>query len=91
MATLQATSIAGTLTVSAPFNYSGSGASLNSIPGTAFVSGAVTSDKIADNTISRSKMGYAGAVLQTIMVRYDPRPGWSTPTSTNGNLVSSMR
>jgi hypothetical protein len=91
MATLQATSVSGTLTVSAPFNYTGAGTSLNSIPGTAFNGGAVTSDKIADNTIGRSKIGYAGAVLQTIMIRYDPRPGWSTPTSANGTLVSSMR
>jgi len=91
MATLQATSVSGTLAVNAPFNFSGSGTSLNSIPGTAFQNGAVTNDKIANNTISRSKIGYAGAVLQTILVRYDLRPGWSTPTSYPGTLVSSLR
>jgi len=88
MATLQATSVNGTLTVTGTI--SGSGGSLSSIPGTAFVGGAITNDKIADNTIGRTKMGYAGAVLQTILIRYDPRPGWSAPTG-NGTLVSSMR
>lgn len=91
MATLQATSVNGTLTVNAPFNFSGSGTSLNSIPGAAFVNGAVTNDKIANNTISRGKIGYAGAVLQTIMVRFDNRPSWSTPTNYPGTLVSSLR
>ncbi len=89
MATLQATSVNGTLSVTGTIT--GSGTSLTSIPGTAFQNGAVTNDKIANNTIGRTKMGYAGAVLQTILIRYDPRPGWSTPTSTNGNLVTTMR
>ncbi len=91
MATLQATSINGTLTVTGTIT--GSGTSLSSIPGTAFVNGAVTSDKIADNTISRTKIGYAGAVLQTILIRYDPRPSWSVPTnaSTGGTAITTMR
>jgi hypothetical protein len=89
MATLQATSITGTLTVTSG-TITGSGTSLNSIPGTAFQSGAVTSDKIANDTIGRSKMGYAGAVLQTILVRYDPRPVWSVPTNA-GTVISSLR
>ncbi len=88
MATLQATSVNGTLTVTGTI--SGSGTSLNSIPGSAFQGGAVTNDKIANNTIARTKMGYAGAVLQTILIRYDPRPGWSAPTNM-GNPVTSMR
>ena len=89
MATLQATSVNGTLTVTGTIT--GSGSSLNSIPGTAFQNGAITNDKIANDTIGRTKMGYAGAVLQTRLIRYDPRPGWSTPTSANGTIVSTMR
>jgi hypothetical protein len=89
MATLQATSVNGTLTVTGTIT--GSGTSLNSIPGTAFQNGAITNDKIANDTIGRTKMGYAGAVLQTRLIRYDPRPGWSTPTSANGTIVSTMR
>jgi hypothetical protein len=89
MATLQASSVNGTLTVTG--SITGGGGSLTSIPGTAFVGGAVTNDKIANNTISRTKFGYAGAVLQTILIRYDPRPGWSAPTSANGTLISTMR
>lgn len=88
MATLQATSVNGTLAVTGTIT--GSGTSLNSIPGSAFQNGAVTNDKIANNTIGRTKIGYAGAVLQTILIRYDPRPGWSTPTN-NGNPVTTMR
>jgi hypothetical protein len=90
MATLQATTITGTLTVTSG-NISGSGTSLSSIPGTAFVSGAVTNDKIANNTIAATKMGYAGAVLQTRLVRYDARPGWSAPGSGNSTAITSMR
>jgi hypothetical protein len=88
MANLQATTVTGTLSVTG--SITGSGTSLNSIPGTAFNGGAVTNDKIANNTISRTKIGYAGAVLQTILIRYDPRPGWSAPTN-NGNPVTTMR
>ena len=90
MAQLQATSVNGLFTVSGGFSLSGSGTGLNSIPGSAFVNGAVTNDKIADNTISRTKIGYAGAVLQTILIRFDNRPGWSTPTGA-GTAVTSMR
>lgn len=88
MATLQATTIAGTLAVTG--SITGSGTGLASTPGTAFVNGAVTNEKIANNTIGRTKIGYAGAVLQTRLIRFDPRPGWSAPTN-NGNRVTSMR
>jgi hypothetical protein len=91
MATLQATTINGTLTVNSG-NITGSGSSLTSIPGSAFVAGAVTAAKVAGNTLSASKFGFAGHVVQTIMRRYDPRPGWSVPTSTGGGtLISTMR
>lgn len=89
MATLQATTVNGTLTVTSG-TITGSGTSLSSIPGTAFQNGAVTNDKIANNTIIRTELGYAGAVLQTIMYRYDPRPAWSTPTGA-GTAVTSLR
>jgi hypothetical protein len=91
MATLQATNITGTLAVTSPGTITGLGTSLTAIPGTAFVNGAVTNDKIANNTITRGKIGYAGAVLQTILRRYDPRPSWSAPTSYPGTLVTSLR
>ena len=89
MATLQATTITGTLTVTSG-TLGGAGTSLNSIPGTAFQAGAVTNDKIANNTIARTKMGYAGSVLQTILIRYDGRPGWSVPTGA-GTAITSCR
>lgn len=91
MATLQATSVNGTLTVTSG-NISGSGSSLNSIPGSAFQSGAITNAKIAGSTLGSAKFGFAGHVVQTIMRRYDPRPNWSVPTSTGGGtLITSMR
>jgi hypothetical protein len=89
MATLQATTITGTLTVTSG-TFGGAGTSLNSIPGTAFVSGAVTNDKIATSTIARTKMGYAGAVLQTFLIRYDGRPGWSVPSNA-GTAITACR
>jgi len=90
MATLQATTVNGTLSVTGTIT--GSGTSLSSIPGTAFVNGAVTADKIANNTIARTKIGYAGAVLQTLVVRFDARPSFSVPTTAGtGVLLSSLR
>lgn len=88
MATLQATNINGTLQVNSG-TLSGAGSSLNSIPGSAFQGGAVTGAKIAGNTLARTKFGFAGHVVQTIMMRYDPRPGWSAPTSTGGGTIMS--
>jgi hypothetical protein len=91
MATLQATTINGTLTVNSG-SITASGSSLNSIPGSAFNGGAVTNAKIANTTLDYTKFGFAGHVVQTLVNRYDPRPGWSAPTSTGGGtLVTSNR
>lgn len=89
MATLQATTVNGTLTVNSG-TLSGSGSGLNSIPGSAFQNGAITYDKIANTTLGATKFGYAGAVLQTFLIRYDGRPGWSTPTG-YGTEITTMR
>lgn len=91
MATLQATNVTGTLTVSTG-TISGSGTSLTSIPGTAFAAGAVTNDKIANTTIGATKLGYAGAVLQTQLIRYDPRPTYSVPSGNGfGVIITTLR
>lgn len=89
MATLQGTNINGTLTVNSGA-ITASGSSLNSIPGSAFNNNAVTAAKVAGNTLARSKFGFAGHVVQTIMTRYDPRPGFSIPTSTGGGTILSQ-
>jgi hypothetical protein len=91
MANLQATSVNGTLTVNSG-TISGSGTSLTSIPGTALNDGAVTSAKIAENTLAATKFGFSGAVLQTQVVRYDGRPGFTNPASAGtGTAITNMR
>lgn len=91
MATLQTTSVNGTLQVNSG-TLSGAGSSLTSIPGGAFQTGAVTSAKIAGNTLAATKFGFAGHVVQTRMIRYDPRPSFSVPTSAGGGTrITTMR
>jgi len=90
MAQLQATNINGTLSVTGTI--SGSGASLTAIPGTALNNGAVTSSKIANNTLAKQKFGFSGAVLQTILVRYDARPSYTNPGGAGGGTaVTQLR
>ena len=89
MATLQATDVNGTLTVTG--SISGNGGSLTAIPGAALANGAVTSGKIANATLEKQKFGFSGAVLQTIMVRYDSRPSYSNPGGTSATVVGPLR
>lgn len=93
MATLQATTVNGTLTVNSG-SITASGSSLTSIPGTALNNGAVTSAKIANATLAKQKFGYSGAVLQCNTVRYDARPSYTNPGnggSTAGTAITSLR
>lgn len=85
MANLQATTVNGTLAVTGTIT--GSGTSLTAIPGTALSNGAVTSAKIANNTLAKQKFGFSGAVLQTLMVRYDARPSYTNPGGAGGGTA----
>ncbi len=88
MANLQGTTINGNIQAT---TLSGSGSSLNSLPNSSIAALGITNAAIADGAIGRANMNYAGAVIQTAVVRFDGRPQLSMPTSYPGNLVSDLR
>ena len=88
MASLQGTTITGNVSAT---TLSGSGASLSNLPSASITDGTITNGSFADNSIGRANMNFAGAVLQTIVMRYDGRPGISMPTSYPGGQLSNLR
>lgn len=88
MAQLQGTTVNGSISAT---TLSGSGNSLNSLPNSSLAALGIDNSSIADGAIGRANMNFTGAVIQTSVIRYDPRPGYSMPTSYPGNLVSVLR
>lgn len=88
MAQLQGTTVNGNIDAT---TLSGSGSSLNSLPNASLSALGITNASIADSAIGRANMNYTGAVIQTIVTRYDPRPQYSMPTSYPGNIISDLR
>lgn len=88
MASLQGTTITGNVNAT---TLSGSGASLNSLPTASMVDGSINNGSFADNSIGRANMNFAGAVIQTIVIRYDGRPQISMPTSYPGTILTNLR
>ena len=88
MATLQATTVNGTL---AATTFSGSGAGVTSLASANFSATTIANNKIAADGATRTKLNYAGAVLQCIVMRYDPRPSISAPASNNGTAMTQLR
>ena len=89
MANFQATTI--TTGNIAATTLSGSGASLNSLPNASLAATSLTNGSFADGSIGRANMNFAGAVVQTLVVRYDGRPGISMPTTNNGTVNTNLR
>jgi len=88
MANLQATTIAGTATAT---TFSGNGSGITSLTSTQFASATIANAKIAADGATRTKVNYAGAVLQCIMVRYDARPSISAPGAAQGTRLTQLR
>lgn len=88
MATLQATNVNGTLTAT---TFSGNGSGITSLTSTNFASNTIANAKIAADGATRTKLNYAGAVLQCIVIRYDARPNISAPYDTTGTAITGLR
>jgi hypothetical protein len=88
MAQLQGTTVNGSINAT---TLSGSGASLSNLPNASLSALGITNASIADNAIGRANMNYTGAVIQTQVIRYDGRPGWSMPTNYPGSIANVLR
>lgn len=88
MASLQGTTITGNISAT---TLSGSGASLSNLPTASMVNGSITNASFADGSIGRANMNFAGAVIQTRVIRYDARPQISMPTSYPGTILTGLR
>jgi hypothetical protein len=88
MASFQATTVTGNI---AATTLSGSGASLNSLPNSSLAASGLNNNSFANTSIGRANMNFQGAVVQTIVVRFDARPQISMPTSYPGTINSNLR
>jgi len=88
MASFQATTVTGNITAT---TLSGSGASLNSLPNSSLAASGLNNNSFANTSIGRANMNFQGAVVQTMVVRFDARPQISMPTSYPGTINSNLR
>jgi hypothetical protein len=78
MASLVGSTVNGTLTAT---TFSGNGNGVTGLTSTNLAASTLNTAQLNANAINRNKLNYAGAVLQTRMIRYDPRPSFSVPTT----------
>jgi len=90
MATLQGSSVTGTLSAT---TFSGGGSGVTGLASANLSATTIANAQINANAITRTKLNFAGAVLQTQVIRYDARPTYSGPTNgTNGGTrVQQLR
>jgi len=90
MATLQGTTVAGTLSAT---TFSGGGSGVTGLATPNLASATLTNAKINANAITNTKLNFAGAVIQTRVIRYDARPSYSGPTNatTGGTRLTQLR
>jgi hypothetical protein len=88
MANLQATTVSGT---AAATTFSGNGSGITSLASAQFASATINNAQIAADGATRTKINYAGAVLQCNMIRYDARPSVSAPGNANGTALTQLR
>lgn len=88
MANLRATTITGTASAT---TFSGNGSGITSLASAQFASATIANVKIAADGVTRTKINYAGAVLQCNMIRYDARPNVSAPASAQGTRMTQLR
>lgn len=99
MASLVGSTVAGTLTAT---TFSGNGSGITGLTSSNLSATTLANAQLNANAITRPKLAFAGAVLQTLVVRYDGRPSYSvvaagvaltqlrltiTPTYTNSLIV----
>lgn len=90
MATLQGTTVAGTLSAT---TFSGGGSGVTGLTTPNLASVTLTNAKINANAITNTKLNFAGAVIQTRVIRFDARPSYSGPTNatTGGTRLTQLR
>jgi hypothetical protein len=90
MASLQGTSVNGTL---AATTFSGNGSGVTNLASGNLNSGTIGNAQLNANAITNTKLNFAGAVIQTRCIRYDPRPSFSGPTNatTGGTRLTVLR
>jgi hypothetical protein len=90
MATLQGTTVSGTLSAT---TFSGRGGSITGLTSSNLAATTLANAQINANAITNTKLNFAGAVIQTRVLRYDARPSYSGPTNatTGGTRLTQLR
>lgn len=90
MASLQGTSVSGTL---AATTFSGNGSGITNLTSSNLNTNTINNAQLNANAITNTKLAFTGAVIQTRCIRYDPRPSFSGPTNatTGGTRLTVLR
>lgn len=90
MATLQGTTVTGTLSAT---TFSGSGGGITGLATANLANQTLNNAQLNANAITNTKLNFAGAVLQTRVIRFDARPAYSGPTNatTGGTRITDLR
>ena len=90
MATLQGSSVSGTLSAT---TFSGNGSGITGLTTSNLSGTTLANAQLNSNAITNTKLNFAGAVIQTNVIRYDPRPSYSGPTNatTGGTRLQELR
>lgn len=90
MASLTGTNVTGTLTAT---TFSGDGSGITGLTSTNLSANTLNNAQFNANAITNTKLNFAGAVIQTRVVRYDARPSYSGPTDATfgGSAISQLR
>ena len=85
MASLTGTSISGTLSAT---TFSGDGTNITGLTASNLSASTLNNTQLNANAVTNTKLNFAGAVIQTRVIRYDARPSYSGPTNaTNGGTA----
>jgi hypothetical protein len=85
MASLTGTSVTGTLSAG---TFSGTGTGITGLTASNLNGSTIANAQLNANAVTNTKLNFAGAVVQTRVIRYDARPTYSGPTNaTNGGTA----
>jgi hypothetical protein len=90
MANLTGSTVSGTLSAT---TFSGTGTGVTGLTSSNLAATTLGNAQLNANAITNTKLNFAGAVLQTRVIRYDARPSYSGPTNatTGGTRITQLR
>lgn len=90
MATLSGSSVSGTLSAT---TFSGNAVGVTNLSSPNLNGSTLNNAQFNANAVTNTKLNFAGAVIQTRVIRYDARPSYSGPTNgtTGGTRLTQLQ